>query len=1136
MPASIFNGASVKILKDILKFKTGTLIVTGESSDPTSVAFDAPQNSIYIQSGTSNIYKKLDAGLSTNWQLIGNMNGAASSTDNAVARFDGVTGKLIQNSAVTIDDSGNIATSGTVDGRDVSTDGTTLDTHLNGGASKHDANEVDYERTDGSKKNIQAASDDLEAATSDLDDAIGALPSTPSNYSPANAAIVASHLVAIDTAIGDAISTINMLEFQDSVLSATILTPPGSPSTGDRYLINGIGLAGWTGFDNNIVEYNGSSWDTVAPTTGMFVASDAEADKLYYYGGASWTAKNFEATTASGFLSKAGFDIQLNNLDSQNVIVGSGSNVATSVNTASVGDISASTTGGFEIKAGVIVDADINNSAAISQSKLNLSITDAEVNASAAISQSKLNLSITDAEVNVSAAIARTKIANGTADHVVINNGSGTLTSEATLAKVRGGSGQDNTNITFPATGTLATLAGTEQLTNKDIDGATASDTSRITLPKASTSTLDALTRKEGTIVYDTTLDEPLFDDGNDLKPFGINSSSPVNYFSDYSCLNILKVLTYDNSAAVPTDGTGGTVDYVSVTSETTTPLTGTKSYKLSKSDNDAQGEGFAILTDRTLDNTVKNGAPVLIQFKYQTSANYASGDIKVFVYRVGSNTLEALNGVDGLGAFGNSLNADQTGRGQFSGYINCSSSDTAIRLIFHAATTNASAYDLVVDNVFMGTASQLVSSVDSDWEQYPAILTGFGTPTNVDLRYMRQGPTLHIKGRFTSGTPTAVVASVSLPNNLVANTGSIGGGIFGRAIRSAGASSYVKDIALIVSSGGSIFKFGSPEYSLSVDPADDMLATAFAGSGQTFFINLEVPIQDWSAGNTISSTQANFQSVKVFGRNNGGTSLTADTTDIDFTEEQDLHGLWSGTQFTAVATSDYSFNGNIRFNAAYSGSINAFVNGVNTQFAGAGNGFQSVPVNGIIRLTKGQVFSLRPDTNSTLAASGVHQLSIKQLPDLTVVGISGAPYERISASITSVTATTLADTRTDVTGGSIVIPPGKWKIGYNINTRIQKIGSAGGAYGRVNIADPSGNIMSQTCTMVGADNLASSESMYTAASAYQIVDTTTGGTYKVQITCSAAAAAGIMHAIADTYGFFTGTDASSEIYAERIK
>lgn len=50
-----------------------------------------------------------------------------------------------------------------------------IDGHQDGGTSKHDATEVDYERADGSKKNIQAGSDAVEAALSDLDDATGLL-------------------------------------------------------------------------------------------------------------------------------------------------------------------------------------------------------------------------------------------------------------------------------------------------------------------------------------------------------------------------------------------------------------------------------------------------------------------------------------------------------------------------------------------------------------------------------------------------------------------------------------------------------------------------------------------------------------------------------------------------------------------------------------------------------------------------------------------------------------------------------------------------------------------------------------------------------------------------------------------------
>jgi hypothetical protein len=122
---------------------------------------------------------------------------------------------------------------------------------------------------------------------------------------------VKTALQELETAHESLSSTLNTFEWQDSVLDADTLTPPVSPTTGDRYLINGVGTGAWAGQDNNIAEWDGSAWVFVAPTTGTFVSADDQADLLYYYGGASWSTKNFEATTASTGLTKVGFDIRL---------------------------------------------------------------------------------------------------------------------------------------------------------------------------------------------------------------------------------------------------------------------------------------------------------------------------------------------------------------------------------------------------------------------------------------------------------------------------------------------------------------------------------------------------------------------------------------------------------------------------------------------------------------------------------------------------------------------------------------------------------------------------------------------------------------------------------------------------------
>ncbi|RTL05229.1 hypothetical protein EKK58_08760 [Candidatus Dependentiae bacterium] len=63
---------------------------------------------------------------------------------------------------------------------------------------------------------------------------------------------------------------------------------------------------------------------------------------------------------------------------------------------------------------------------------------------------------------------------------------------------------------------------------NKDIDGGTASNTNRITLPKNTTSNLNALTRKEGTIVFDTDTGQANIDDGVSLTPIGAGGSGSI--------------------------------------------------------------------------------------------------------------------------------------------------------------------------------------------------------------------------------------------------------------------------------------------------------------------------------------------------------------------------------------------------------------------------------------------------------------------------------------------------------------------------------------------------------------------------------------------------------------------------------
>lgn len=114
----------------------------------------------------------------------------------------------------------------------------------------------------------------------------------------------------------------------------------------------------------------------------------------------------------------------------------------------------------------------------------------------------------------------------------VANNAASTFTISGNFATTLTVS--NTTSVTLPTAGTLSTLAGTEAFTNKDYQGGTASNTSRLTIPNAALSTLTGLTRKQGTVVYNTDTNQLLSDDGTNLNPVSVGTGEK-NYLATSS-------------------------------------------------------------------------------------------------------------------------------------------------------------------------------------------------------------------------------------------------------------------------------------------------------------------------------------------------------------------------------------------------------------------------------------------------------------------------------------------------------------------------------------------------------------------------------------------------------------------------
>lgn len=240
-----------------------------------------------------------------------------------------------------------------------------------------------------------------------------------------------------------------------------------------------------------------------------------------------------------------------------------------------------------------------------------------------------------------------------------------------------------------------------------------------------------------------------------------------------------------DGATATPVDGTGGTasaVGYPTITTTLGNIIAGSQTFELAKSAANGQGEGISY------DFKLSNRSPlfsslVRLSFDYYaTSTNFATGDVLVYVYDVDNATLITPQFISCGGGSTPAIafsGANKTCHAQL-GFLTTTSDD--YRLIFHVATTNATAWTLRLDNIFVGEASTAIGPASANCA--PITFTGSLT-TNVTYTAIecRNGDraTYSVYMPFT-GTNTQGSASLTMPTGRTIDTTKIVGGTGGSA------------------------------------------------------------------------------------------------------------------------------------------------------------------------------------------------------------------------------------------------------------------------------------------------------------------------------------------------------------------
>lgn len=304
--------------------------------------------------------------------------------------------------------------------------------------------------------------------------------------------------------------------------------------------------------------------------------------------------------------------------------------------------------------------------------------------------------------------------------------------------------------ITFQdAAGTVTLNDATQTLTNKDIDGGTASNTSRLTVPKASSATLAGLTRKEATLVYDTILGKFLQDNGSALTALGSGSGTgEINAVLNPSVADATTGWTNGTSHTLTRVTSGSPLDPVISTALSIAATT-------TATESSTSGEYYTISTMPTGLRNMK----VKVEFYFTTEASQTWA---VSVWQ--SSTRKALS-TDSSGA--TLLPAGVTGK--FIAFFDTDSSTSyTVNLTRTAGSGTAT---LIATNVIVGPGIQASSAVIGDWETFTPTFYNLGTVTNINFRKRRIGSMLEVTGYFTTGTTPASIGSIGLPVGLTVDT-----------------------------------------------------------------------------------------------------------------------------------------------------------------------------------------------------------------------------------------------------------------------------------------------------------------------------------------------------------------------------
>jgi hypothetical protein len=185
----------------------------------------------------------------------------------------------------------------------------------------------------------------------------------------------------------------------------------------------------------------------------------------------------------------------------------------------------------------------------------------------------------------------------------------------------------------------------------------------------------------------------------------------------------------------------------------------------------------------------------------------------------------------------------------------------------------------IVMSSFVVGPGVVTQGAAVTEYATYTPTIVGFGSPTINGFYWKRVGSGITIHGRFTATAPTAVTATLSLPNSYTALSTLPQGYVVGRWVRPDYASTSARKGGLIYVTANSTLRFGSDDYTTGVAPLSALNGSDMVITNDTMSVEVwDLPVNELAGSGTVNVAQNDLQFLYSTG-NTWGTSNSSATT-----------------------------------------------------------------------------------------------------------------------------------------------------------------------------------------------------------------------------------------------------------------